>query len=276
MSYLVTGSKGQVGCSLKEKISEEVIGLDRSGSDVEVDISKSTAVSKIEEAKPDIIIHAAAITDLDKAEENPEMAYEVNSKGTKNVVEAAERISARLIYISTDYVFDGKRGEYSERDTPNPQSVYAKTKYEGEKIVRNSDVDSTIFRTSVVFREGFDNFFTWAKSELEKGKEVGAVTDQVCCPTYAPNLAEFIIEAAQKEIIGTYHAVGNTKLNRYESVQIMKQELNLDGDLKRSKVKDLPWDANRPKDSSLSLAKLKENFETQPISISEAFKRMKE
>lgn len=277
MIYLVTGSKGQLGNSLKQKISEDqFVGLDLSESDIEADISKTEVVDEIKELNPDVIIHSAAITDLDEAEKNPELAENVNVIGTKNIVKAAKETSAQIVYISTDYVFDGKRGDYSEEEAPNPLSVYSKTKYEGEKIVRNSKLDFTIFRTSVVFREDFDNFFTWAKGELEKGNKVGAITDQTCCPTYAPNLAEIIVEAAEKEITGRYHATGNSKVTRYESVQIMKEELDLEGEIKRSKRDDLPWEAHRPKDSSLSLAKLKEDFETKPISISEAFRRMKE
>jgi dTDP-4-dehydrorhamnose reductase len=277
VKYLVTGSRGQVGQSLEQEISEnQFVGLDLSESDIEADISEMEVVEKIKETNPDVIIHSAAITDLDKAENNSELAEGVNVVGTKNIVKAAKETSAHIIYISTDYVFDGERGDYSEEETPNPLSVYSKTKYEGEKKVRNSDVESTIFRTSVVFKEDFDNFFTWSMGELEEENEVGAITDQTCCPTYAPSLAEIIVEAAEKEITGTYHAAGDSKVTRYESVQIMKEELDLPGKVERSKMEDLPWEAHRPKDSSLSLAKLKEDFETQPISISEAFRRMRE
>jgi dTDP-4-dehydrorhamnose reductase len=262
---------------LKQDISEnQFVGLDLSGSDIEADISEVEVVEKIKQVDPDVIIHSAAITDLDKAEKNPEPAEEVNVIGTKNILKAAKENSAHIIYISTDYVFDGERGDYPEEETPNTLSVYSKTKYEGEKEVRNSNVESTVFRTSVVFREGFENFFTWAKGELEEGNEVGAITDQTCCPTYAPNLADIIVEAAEEGITGTYHAAGDSKVTRYESVQIMKEELDLPGGVKRSKMEDLPWEAHRPKDSSLSLAKLKEDFETRPISISEAFRSMGE
>lgn len=273
MRYLVTGSKGQLGSSVKEKV-DEAVGLDRSNSDIEQDISDKEVIGKIEEANPDVIVHCAAITDLDYAEENPEVAQSVNVEGTRNIVEAAGSINAHLIYISTDYVFKGERGSYREDEGPNPVSRYAKTKYRGEEAIRDSNTPNTILRTSVVFKEGCENFFTWAKGELEDGNEVPAIIDQTCCPTYAPNLAEIIIEAAEEEITGAYHAAGDSKVTRYESVQIMKQELGLDGEVKRSKMEDLPWEAHRPKDSSLSLAKLKKEFENQPISISEAFRRM--
>jgi dTDP-4-dehydrorhamnose reductase len=275
MKYLITGSKGQVGSSVKEK-ADNAIGLDLSNSDIEQDISEKEVINEIEGESPDVIVHCAALTDLDYAEENPEVAESVNVKGTCNIVKVAEKLSAHLIYISTDYVFKGERGSYRERENPNPVSQYSETKHRGEKVVRDSNTRNTILRTSVVFKEEFENFFTWAKGELEEGNEVPAITDQTCCPTYAPNLAEIIVEAAEEEVTGTYHAAGDSKVTRYESVQIMKEELGLDGEVKRSKMEDLPWKAHRPKDSSLSLAKLKEDFKTKPISISEAFRRMRE
>ncbi|MFB6199701.1 MAG: dTDP-4-dehydrorhamnose reductase [Candidatus Nanohaloarchaea archaeon] len=268
MKYLVTGSNGQVGESLEEKV-DDFVGLDIREADLTGDISNEEIVEKVVEENPDAVIHAAAMTDLDKAERNPERAREVNIKGTENICLAAEKAGAHLVYISTDYVFDGERGDYSEDDEPAPKSVYSRTKLEGERAVRDASVDSTVMRTSVVFRENHDNFFTWAKTELEEKGEVGAITDQVCCPTYAPNLAEFIVEAVEKDLTGTYHVAGDSKLSRYEAVQIMKEELGLEGEVKRMKMEDLPWEAHRPKNSSLSLAKAKKDFDSKPISISE-------
>jgi dTDP-4-dehydrorhamnose reductase len=274
MKYLVTGSKGQVGSAVKEKTG--AVGLDREDSDIELDISSPEVKEKIIEAEPDVIVHAAAFHDLDAAEENPEKAKKVNVEGTKYITEAAEELGAQIIFISTDYVFDGETGDYSEEDELNPVSVYAENKVEAEKAVKGTSSKYTILRPSVIFDGEHSNFFTWAKGELEDGNDVPAITDQTCCPTFAPNLAEIIIEAAEEEITGVYHAAGDSKVTRYESVQIMKEELDLGGEVNRSEMEDLPWEAHRPKDSSLSMAKLKEDFKTQPISISEAFRRMKE
>lgn len=274
MRYLVTGSKGQVGSAVKEKT--DAIGLDRGDSDIEQDISYPEVKEKIIKAEPEVIVHTAAFHDLDAGEENPEKAKKVNVEGTKYIAEAAEKLGAHMIFISTDYVFDGERGDYSEKDEVNPVSVYAENKVEAERTVKEKSSKYTILRPSVIFNGKHDNFFTWAKGELEDGNDVPVITDQTCCPMYAPNLAEIIVEAAEEEITGTYHAAGDSKVTRYESVQIMKEELGLDGEVARSKMEDLPWRAHRPKDSSLSLAKMKEDFETQPISISEAFRRMRE
>lgn len=274
MKYLVTGSRGQIGSAVKKKT--DAVGIDLENSDIEQDISSPEVKEKIIEEEPDVVVHTAAFHDLDAAEENPEKAKTVNLEGTRYVAEAAEESEAHLIFISTDYVFDGERGDYNEEDEVRPISVYAKNKVEAEEIVRERSSKYTVLRPSVIFDGENSNFFTWAKGELEEGNEVSAITDQTCCPTYAPNLAEIIVEAAEEGITGTYHAAGDSKVTRYESVQIMKEELDLPGEVKRSKMEDLPWEAHRPKDSSLSLAKLKEDFDTKPISISEAFRRMRE
>ncbi|MFB6241275.1 MAG: NAD(P)-dependent oxidoreductase [Candidatus Nanosalina sp.] len=274
MKYVVTGSQGQVGSAVKGKTN--TTGIDLEDADINQDVSEPEVKGKIIEEEPDVIVHCAAFHDLDAAEEEPEEAREVNVEGTRHISEAAEETDAHLIFISTDYVFDGERGDYAEDEERNPVSVYAKNKAEAEDVVRDSDAETTIFRPSVIFNGIHSNFFTWAKGELEDGGEVAAITDQTCCPTYAPNLAEFIVEAAEEGITGTYHATGDSKVTRYESVQIMNQELNLGGTVNRGRMDDLPWEAHRPKNSSLSLAKLKEDFETEPVSISEAFRRMQE
>jgi dTDP-4-dehydrorhamnose reductase len=274
MKFLVTGSSGQVGSSVMQKV--DGVGLDLHNADINQDISEDEVVDKIVAEDPDIIVHAAAFHDLDKAETAEEKAGAVNVEGTSNIAEAAEKTDSHLIFISTDYVFDGERGEYSEGEQRNPVNVYAKNKVEAEDIVLNADTQATVLRPSVIFHENFDNFFTWAKNELEENGEIGAVTDQICRPTYAPNLADIIIEAAEKGREGVYHATGDTKISRYESVQILKDEFSLDGEINRMKMKDLPWDAERPEDSSLNISKFKKEFDTKPISLAEAFRRMKE
>lgn len=257
---------------MKEKTDAK--GIDLEDADINQDVSEPEVKEKIIEEDPDVIVHCAAFHDLDAAAENPDKAREVNIEGTRYILEAAEETGAHMIFISTDYVFDGKRGDYTEDEERNPISVYAQNKAEAEDIVESSDAETTVFRPSVIFNGTHSNFFNWAKGELENGGEVTAITDQTCCPTYAPNLADFIKEAAEKGITGTYHATGVSKVTRYESVQIMNQELELGGTVNRGKMEDLPWEAHRPKNSSLSLSKLKQDFETEPISISEAFRRM--
>lgn len=273
MTVLVTGSNGQVGSAILEK--RNWTGLDLNDSDIEQDITEEEdLIQEISAINPDAIVHTAALTDLDEAEENPEKSFEVNVGGTRNMVKAAEQCGAHLVFISTDYVFKGERGDYSEDDEVNPVSVYAKTKAKAEDLVRESNVCSTVFRSSVIFKQDHQNFFTWAKSELESKGEVSVITDQVCSPTYAPNLADFIVEAAESGIKGTYHVTGESRITRYESIQILKEELDLEGDVNKAKMEDMAWKAHRPRDSSISISKTKRDFETNLISISEAFSRM--
>lgn len=269
MKYLVTGTNGQVGSSIIELV-EDSIGLDRDDADLEIDITNEEVVRDIVRCEPDVIVHAAAFVDVDAAENNSKEAKRVNVQGTSNIVSAAEKTEAHLIFISTDNVFDGERGNYSEKDKLNPVNFYGETKTSAEKMVEDSDSDSTIFRTALVFKEGYQNFFTWLMGKIEKGDEIGVVTDQKCNPTYAPNLAEAIIESAERNITGVYNMAGASAVTRYESAQIMKEELGLEGQIERAKRSDIPWEADRPKDSSLDLSKFNEKFETDPLSLSES------
>lgn len=271
MSMLVTGSTGQVGSAVSNLA--DTVGLSRSSSEINHDVSDESVVQRVVEEDVESIVHTAAFHDLDAAEQNPQRAREVNIKGTSNMVDAARELDAQLVFISTDYVFNG-RGDFLEGDEKSPISVYSETKLEAEKVVRNNMSDHTIIRPSVIFDGSHQNFFTWAKRQLEKNNQVNVITDQVCCPTYAPNLAEVIVEAVNKQIYGTFHAAGDTKVTRYEAVQIMKQELGLNGSVLKSKMEELPWEAHRPENSSLCISKLKRTFETEPIGLSEAFSRM--
>ncbi|MFB6208220.1 MAG: dTDP-4-dehydrorhamnose reductase, partial [Candidatus Nanohaloarchaea archaeon] len=230
MRILVTGINGQLGSSIAEK--EEVIGLDLNDAEISADISDEEVIEMITNEDPDCIVHAAAYTDVDGAEENPEKAFEVNVEGTENVVKAAEETGAHLIYISTDYVFDGGKGDYTEEDEPHPLNVYGETKLEGENAVKDSDIAWSILRPSVIFDGKHDNFFTWAKNELETSGEVQVVKDQICSPTLASNLADMVLEVAERGITGTLHTAGRSQVSRYEAVKIMKEELNLEGEVR--------------------------------------------
>lgn len=268
MKYLITGSRGQIGSSVKEK-ADDAIGLDRSNSDINEDISNREVVTKIEDEGPDVIVHCAAITNLDYAEKNPDETEKVNVEGTRNIVRAAKEVDAHLIFISTDNVFGGRKGHYTEENERNPLNVYAETKLRAEDIVSELE-EYTIFRTSVVFKEDFDNFFNWAISGLKTEKELKVVDDQIVNPTYAPNLADFILETSRKNIFGIFNVAGSSKVSRYEAVQVMKEELNIQGDIKRDKMANLDWVAERPKNATLSLQKSRRVFETSPMTLSEA------
>jgi dTDP-4-dehydrorhamnose reductase len=199
MNVLITGAEGQLGKSI-EKISAEYPDLRFVFTDLpEWDITNAASVERLFEwVRPDVVVNCAAYTAVERAEMEPEQAYKINTAGVKTLAEAARRFGARLIHISTDYVFDGSaQRPYTEVDTPNPQSVYGRTKLAGEQAVRASGANAAIVRTSWLYSEFGNNF---VKSMLRlgaSGGEVNVVNDQTGSPTYAGDLAHAIIALAR-------------------------------------------------------------------------------
>ncbi|RJO62242.1 dTDP-4-dehydrorhamnose reductase [candidate division WS5 bacterium] len=193
---LVTGGYGQLGTALKEVLkSEEALLTDTDTMDI-------TDASQVEKAfegfKPEWLVHGAALTNVDGCEENPELAQSINSFGTEILAKACENYHCKMIYISTDYVFDGKKKEpYFETDTPNPQSVYGKTKLEGEKKIQENS-GGYILRTSWVYGEG-NNFVRTMLRLSEKMEKIKVVNDQFGRPTYASDLARAIYDVIKKQ-----------------------------------------------------------------------------
>ncbi len=187
MLILITGASGQLGCELKEVLKAEQLTL----ADLpEFDVTKSDIEERIVSARPAVVIHAAAYTDVDGAEREPERAMAVNADGTERVAKAAAKAGARFIYLSTDYVFDGRKGTpYLEIDEPNPLSVYGRSKFEGERLALACCPRAVILRTAWLYGTHGKNFVkTIMKLALEQ-QELRVVADQRGCPTYARDLA---------------------------------------------------------------------------------------
>jgi len=229
--------------------------------------------------KPAIVIHTASETNVDKCETKKEHAWKVNVEGTNNISEACKKVDAKLIYISTDYVFDGRKGDYKEDDTPNPINYYAVTKLEGEKQVIQNCKNFAILRTSVLY--GWHplkrNFATWVINELKQNKEITVVEDHYNTPTLADNLAEMAIEAIPKDLQGVYHACGSERIGRYEFARQIARAFDLNQNLIRPiKMEQLTaWIAKRPRDSSLNTNKIRGQLEAKPLNITEGLDRMK-
>lgn len=206
MRFLVTGYRGQLGYDivrvLKENGYTDIIAIDKD----DLDITDSEKTYKyIKEIKPDVVFHCAAFTAVDKAEEMEDVAYSVNVVGTKSITEACKEIGAKLFYFSTDYVFDGeKTGLYLETDTPNPTSVYGKTKYLGEKEVLNYE-KSFVIRISWVFGINGNNFIKTMLKLAETKTELNVVSDQVGTPTYTIDIARLVVEMMKTDKYGIYH-----------------------------------------------------------------------
>jgi dTDP-4-dehydrorhamnose reductase len=218
MRIAITGAGGQLGMELVQYIGKqagiELIGLTR----LELDITnKSMCTQMFAILKPDVIIHCAAYTAVDKAETDEQAAFSVNRDGTYNVAEAAEKIKAKLCYISTDYVFDGRGSEPYSVDAPtHPQTVYGKSKLAGEEAVRDLVEQHFIVRTSWVFGKHGSNF---VKTMLRLGSEREAVTvvsDQLGSPTYTYDLAKLLLNLVETDHYGTYHVSNSGICSWYE------------------------------------------------------------
>lgn len=184
-------------------IGDTVAGLSRS----ELDISDYNVVDRrLREFRPDAVLNCAAYTDVDRAESEKQQAYEANATGVENLAQVCRELDSRFVTISTDYVFDGtKSGFYTQRDTPNPQGVYAKTKVYGEILARNAYARSIVVRSGWIFGPGGDNFLSRVHTILSEGKPIRAISDAYGTPTYAVDLARRLRELAEFDLPGTYH-----------------------------------------------------------------------
>lgn len=207
MKVLVTGAKGQLGIDVMKRLRTmriEALGVDAEDFDLTDEEAVMQAVCN---ARPDAIIHCAAYTAVDKAEREPEVCCRVNGIGTLNLVRAALRVDAKLLYVSTDYVFDGNGdAAFEADDRKQPQNIYGLSKLQGEEAVRSLMTRFFIVRTSWVFGANGGNF---VKTMLRLGnekREIGVVSDQIGSPTYTPDLARLLCDMIRTNRFGIYHA----------------------------------------------------------------------
>jgi dTDP-4-dehydrorhamnose reductase len=223
MKVLVTGAGGQLGRDLAKALagSAEPVLCDRAA----LDVTDAEAVRRMMLAvKPDAVIHAAAYTQVDRAEIEPDEAYRVNALGTRNVAVAAAEAGAKLACVSTDYVFDGKLGRpYRETDPPAPINAYGRSKLEGERFVRHLHHRSFIVRTSWLYGGGPNNFVGKILRAAREGRTLRVVGDEIGSPTYTADLAGFLAELVRTNLYGTYHAANTGFCSRYEqAVEVLR------------------------------------------------------
>lgn len=256
---LVTGANGQLGNSIK-RISLNFKELKFVFTDVaDLDITNSEEVNIFFESNAlDYCINCAAYTAVDKAEEEVEKAYLINATAVKNLAEACQKTGVVLIHISTDFVFDGtKSTPYTEEDTPNPLSVYGKSKLKGEEYVQEICDRHFIVRTSWLYSEYGNNFVKTMLRLAETGKQISVVNDQIGSPTYAGDLAEFSLKVISSEstAYGLYHYSNSGAISWYDfAVEIFRQ-FGKEIDVQPIKTKDYPTAAKRPKVSVLKTEK---------------------
>ena len=254
MKVLITGAGGQVGWELQQTVSIdiEITALHR----VELDIADQAAVmSVIKELQPDLVINAAAYTAVDKAEEEVDRAYKVNVEGAANIARAVEDCSARLIHISTDFVFDGTGTKpYLPGDEPKPSGVYGASKLQGERaVMAETSGRAVILRTAWVYSVHGSNFVKTMLRLMAEREELGVVDDQVGTPTWAKELAKTIwLIAGKTDMQGTYHWTDDGKASWYDFALAIQEEAYGLGLLQKTipikpiKTEEYPTPARRP------------------------------
>ncbi len=245
-----------------------------------IDLTDRLGVAElINNVQPEIIVNAAAYTNVDGCEDDPETCWNVNVRGVENIIDASGRLHPILVHVSTDYVFDGEDGPYTEDDTPNPQGNYARSKYNAEKAVTGSDLEYIIARTQVLFGAGKKirpNFATWVIEQLSQKKKIRIVDDQIGTPTYAPDFCEAIDRLLQNEAYGLFHVSGGEIISRYDFALKIAEVFDLDASLiERIKTADLKQKAPRPRNSSFRIYKLINYTGWEPHSLTEALQLLK-
>lgn len=249
-------------------------------SNLKIDITQADTLKKIKKDNPQVIIHAAALTDLEFCEKNPEIAYNVNVKGTKNIFDVAKKCNTKLIYICTDYIFDGGKGDYREEDKPNPLSVYAKTKLEGETLIENYDNFLSI-RTSLYgwALSNARNFSSWVINTLRDNNTIFVAKDQISSFIFTNDLAKILIKMIEKDLSGIYNVASENSISKYNFALLLAKEFGLDEELITpitldQLMKKFNLIARRPKNTSLNGSKVRGELRKLP-GFRDGIKKMK-
>jgi len=281
MKILVTGGSGLLGGKICEIATEEnhqvysgyCHNVPQFGNPFKLDLTQNN-FDIISQIKPDVIIHTAALTNVDKCESDKGLAYKINFEGTKGLAKIARQLNSFFIYISTDYVFSGEKGMYVEEDRPNPINYYGYTKLLGE------DYCDCVVRTCVIYgarpATGKINFALWLINKLKEKEEVRVVMDQYITPTLNTNLAEMILEIAERRLFGKFHLAGATRISTYNFALEIANKFKLDKDLIIPiKMDELKRIAKRPRDSSLDTSKASKILKKRPYRLDEALEILK-
>ena len=259
MKVAVIGANGQLGTDLVEVFGEEAIPLTHK----DLDVADFESLKILKELKPDVIINTAAYVRVDDAELYPEKAFQVNAIGALNVAKIANEIDAVNVYISTDYVFDGTKGEpYSEEDVPNPLNVYGLSKYAGEIFTRNYSTKYYIIRVASLYGKAGasgkgGNFVEFMIQKAKRGEEIRVVDDVFMSPTYTKDAAKTLKRFLKlKPEFGIYHMVNEGHCSWYEFTKEIFEILGWDVEVKPIKSNELKRLAKRPRFSALKDEKL--------------------
>lgn len=260
MKVLVTGVKGQLGYDVVkelEKRKHNAIGIDVD----EMDITDKKAVERVlADVNPDVVIHCAAYTAVDAAEDNIELCKKINVDGTENIAVMCKKIGCKMIYISTDYVFDGEGENAFEPDQETaPLNVYGLTKFQGEEVVKRYLEKYFIVRISWVFGINGNNFVKKVLQLGKERKEINVVNDQIGSPTYTFDLSKLLVDMIETEKYGVYHATNEGICSFYEFACEIFRQAGLEVKVNPVDSSVFPAKAKRPHNSRMSKDKLKEN-----------------
>lgn len=257
MKVLVTGVKGQLGfdvCNELTKRNIENKGIDKEDCDI---TDEQAVLSYIKNYAPDVVVHCAAYTAVDRAEDDKEICYNVNVKGTEYIARACKEIDAKMVYISTDYVFEGKGDTaYEVDDKAAPDNTYGLTKYQGEEAVRKILNKYFIIRISWVFGINGNNFINTMMKLGESRSELNVVADQIGSPTFTYDLAPLICDMIATDKYGIYHATNEGYCSWAEFAEYIFSVTGQKVLVHHIKSEEYPTKASRPKNSRLSKASL--------------------
>ena len=273
-SFTTSGNIELLSVSIEDESA--IPGIDYKKLDI---IQKHKVREVILDFFPDFIINAAAFTNVDKSETEKETAWKINVNGVENIAFYSWTIDAHLIHISTDYIFDGKNGPYSENDKPNPIGYYGRTKLASENSIRISGTKNTIIRTNILYgpaKYGRPDFVKWIVNSLRDNKVIRIVADQIGNPTYIDDLVASINKIIELKKEGVYNIGGREMISRYDFTLRIADYFGLDKSLiEKIITKDLNQPAPRPLKSGLITLKAETELEYKPHTIEETFELMK-
>lgn len=289
MSVLITGANGLLGQKLvlllKEK-GEDFLATGRGANRMplrniryqSMDITNpEEAMAVISAEKPEVVIHTAAMTNVDQCEQDREGCWQQNVTAVENIVKACEATGAFLLHLSTDFIFDGENGPYTENAAPNPISYYGESKLAAEKVVMESGIGWAIARTVLVYGVAFDmsrsNIILWVKKSLEDGKTINVVNDQWRTPTLAEDLAMGCYLIAKKKAAGIFNISGSELLNPYQMALATADYFGLDKSLiNETDGSKFSQPARRPPKTGFNIDKARKELGYKPHSFAEGIK----
>ncbi|MET2984246.1 dTDP-4-dehydrorhamnose reductase [Aureibaculum conchae] len=283
---LITGSNGLLGQKLVNLFSNldgfETVAISRGNDRNETarnytyyntDITdKNIVINLLDNVKPDYIINCAAMTNVDECEKEQEKCFSVNVEALKTIVESAKKYNSHLIHISTDFIFDGENGPYTEDDEPNPINYYGLSKLKGEEIIKQAQINYTILRTILVYglvdNMSKNNIVSWIKKGIENKQTLTIVNDQYRMPTFVDDLADACLLAIQNKAYGVFNVSSSELLSIYEVALEVANTFNLDSSyIKSIPTSQLSQPAKRPPKTGFNLEKSQKTLKLPILSF---------